>query len=152
MVIQGSNQRKGENLEGQKLGSGDIISDVQGQTISRFLILCPTFSLKLFCPAYLLTQGNEKRNCPSSNSDRPGPDHPDQFELKPLFMDHEVTSRMTDSYLHLIRIVQSRPKEKLKLYLYNVPCVYTQVSLRLTHDLMPASTYDDKPSLSKYSS
>lgn len=50
--------------------------------------LCPTFFLKLFFPASLLTQANANQNHPSNKSDSPArnfsqADHPDQFELKP---------------------------------------------------------------------
>ena len=66
----------------------------------------PTFSLKLFFLASLLTQANANQNyhqtiVPALSGTSAPPDHPDQFELKPWYMpahmDHGVTSRMTSS-------------------------------------------------------
>ena len=93
--------------------------------------ICLTFFLKLFCPAYLLTQKKDpvgvtphegNRNYPSSNNDCP---QEDQFEhnprLTPAQMDPGVTSGI--NCLYLIVILKSPPKEEHKPHLHNRQCV-----------------------------
>ena len=41
-----------------------------------------------------------------------GPDHPDQFELNPPLTPAQMDHGVPDSYLYLIRILKSPPKEK----------------------------------------
>ena len=63
----------------------------------------------------------ESKNTLATNLTRPpaGPDHPDQFELKPGLMPvPEVSSRMTDNYLYLIIILKSLQKEGSTILIY----------------------------------
>lgn len=67
-------------------------------------------------------------------------------------MDHGVTTGITGTYLFLIIILNSLPKEKHKPHLHTIERMYRHVSLRHMGGLKTTSTYNDKASLPLYSS
>lgn len=120
--------------------------------------LCPTFSFNIVLPGMASCDGNQ--NYPSRGNDCPQaelwwPRPTTQTSLSSTLNSHlcRWTMEWPDSYLYLIVMLKSLPKEELKPHLLNTQCIQKHVSSRCRSNLLPTSTYRQwQGSLSEYSS